>query len=377
MLNWALGIQQGRFPNAVEALREAARLSEHGTASSSGDAVAPELLRIMTIHSAKGLEARVVCLFNANSAAAGDKNSEMKCLVAWPVGQAAPAQLSLYQGKNKAGHARKAWFDLETQAGNDEADHLLYVAMTRARERLYVSGCGDAGKAPVEGSWYARLSGLASAQTLEWVSDVAQASDSAVAGAQTKGHAGAETAGRVTWTASAPLQVFAEPVGRYMTSERNAHTLRGQAWHACLEHLTPLAWQVFDLWWQQMQTQCADALSEVDDEAVEAIRESLRSLLGNPDLRVWLDDAHADEAHNELEWMDEKGHLHRADRLVRRGRQWWVVDYKWSWSEAVLPDYEAQLKRYAQAVAVTFAADVPVRTLLLNARGEVHESGAC
>jgi ATP-dependent helicase/nuclease subunit A len=366
MLSWALGIQQGRFPNAVEALREAARLSQHGTASAAGDEVAPDLLRIMTIHSAKGLEAKVVCLFNANSAAAGDRNTEMKCLVAWPVGQEMPEQLSLYQGKNKVGQARRAWFELENQASNDEADHLLYVAMTRAKERLYVSGCGEEGKAPVEGSWYARLSALASAQALDWVGD-----DAVVA--QEVAPPGETSAVQVKWTTSAAVPVFESQVGAYMADSKNASTLRGEAWHACLEHLTPLAWQHFDAWWQQLQTPCADVLAEVDDETVGAIQESLRGLLGNPALSVWLDDRLADEAHNEIEWMNAKGRLMRADRIVRKDRQWWVIDYKWSWSEEVLPGYVAQLQGYARAVAATFIAELPVRVLLLNAQGEIHE----
>ncbi|MCE2680160.1 MAG: UvrD-helicase domain-containing protein [Burkholderiales bacterium] len=376
MLNWALGIQQGRFPNAVEALREAARLSLHGTASASGDEVAPELLRIMTIHSAKGLEAKVVCLFNANSAAAGDRNSEMKCLVAWPVGQDVPEQLSLYQGKNKVGHARRVWFELENQASKDEADHLLYVAMTRAKARLYVSGCGEEGKAPVEGSWYARLSALASAQALDWVDADAQAGGANAPDAVMERELAppaTTSAAQVKWTTSAAVPVFETQVGAYMPDTQTAFTLRGEAWHACLEQLTLLAWDDFDDWWQQIQTPCADVLSEVDDETVAAIQESLRGLLANPALSVWLDDRLADEAHNEIEWMNAKGKLMRADRIVRKDRQWWVIDYKWSWSDDVLPDYVAQLRGYAQAVAATFTAELPVRALLLNSQGEIHE----
>jgi len=169
------------------------------------------------------------------------------------------------------------------------------------------------------------------------------------------------------------LQAFDHPVGAYMADDSNAHTLRGQAWHACLEHLTPLGWQAFDEWWCGLQTLCADVLSEVDEEALSQIQLSLRDLLSNPALRVWLDDAQVDEVHNEMEWMDAQGHLHRADRLVRKGRQWWVIDYKWSWSEDVLPSYVAQLNRYAQAVAATFHTDMPVRRLLLNAVGDIYE----
>jgi len=376
MLNWALNIQQGRFPNAVEALREAAKLSEHGSASSSGEEIDADLLRIMTIHSAKGLEARIVCLFNANTAGVGEKNSEMKCLVAWPVGQTLPSHLSLYQGKNKQGLARSSWFEMEQQASNDEADHLLYVAMTRAKERLYVSGTGELGAPSVEGSWYARLSALSSAQTMDWVVERPSTEKPSLASeASDESVPTAPLAATVKWTTPAALQAFDTAVGTPMADDRNAHTLRGQAWHACLEHLSPLAWQAFDEWWLDLQTQCADALSEIDDEALSQIELSLRGLLGIAALRPWLDDTQADEIHNEMEWVDARGRLHRADRIVRVGAQWWVIDYKWSWSAEVLPDYETQLRRYAQALAATFTTEVPVRLLLLNAQGETYEPG--
>lgn len=105
-------------------------------------------VRIMTVHGSKGLEAEIVFMPDTCSPPAGqlapslitlDKSDP--ALLLWPVRKDDEDLMSA--------QAREQW----KQAQEEEYRRLLYVAMTRARDRLYV--CGYLGKRKLEEKcWY-------------------------------------------------------------------------------------------------------------------------------------------------------------------------------------------------------------------------------
>jgi len=104
-------------------------------------------VRIMTVHGAKGLEAEVVFMPDTCSAPGARHDPALIALpteprlLVWPVRKANEDEMT--------GQARLAL----RQAQAQEYRRLLYVAMTRARDRLYV--CGYQGKSePVPECWY-------------------------------------------------------------------------------------------------------------------------------------------------------------------------------------------------------------------------------
>ena len=108
-------------------------------------------VRLMTVHGAKGLESSIVILPDTTSTARNDATSALMFVQPNSGGPKLPfwrlsglAQSSVID----------AWKDDDKRLELEEHRRLLYVAMTRARDELYV--CGYKGKNRLdENSWYA------------------------------------------------------------------------------------------------------------------------------------------------------------------------------------------------------------------------------
>jgi ATP-dependent helicase/nuclease subunit A len=114
----------------------------------AGDAV-----RVMTVHAAKGLEAKIVFLPDTCAVPSGRHDPSLFALD----GAAGESGLVAWSPRAEADPTRVAAARaLSRQRAVEEHNRLLYVAMTRAEERLYIAGfCGE--KGPSDGCWYAMI----------------------------------------------------------------------------------------------------------------------------------------------------------------------------------------------------------------------------
>ena len=122
---------------------------------------AGEAVRVMTVHAAKGLEAKIVFLPDTCGAPSSRHDPSLIELETGD-GKRAPVWR---QNKKSDPPAVDAEMNCIREAAAQEYRRLLYVAMTRAEERLYI--CGYYGKKPDDGCWYHMIDATLTAGMVE------------------------------------------------------------------------------------------------------------------------------------------------------------------------------------------------------------------
>ncbi|MGO9760551.1 MAG: UvrD-helicase domain-containing protein [Solirubrobacteraceae bacterium] len=145
------------------------------------EGVEPDAVRLMTIHAAKGLEFPVVCLADLGR----QPNTQTPDLLV--DGDRVGLRLMRLDGARSSPALEYEQLCQERRGREaDEEDRILYVAMTRARERLLLSGAVDfqrwppARQAPTAISWLAPALSADLPALLAGVAELADAGDAAV-----------------------------------------------------------------------------------------------------------------------------------------------------------------------------------------------------
>lgn len=107
-------------------------------------------VRIMTVHGSKGLQAPIVFLPDTVAMGGGANNAGRRFL--WPHQTGVDFMMFAPRKEEECRYYEKARAVLEARE-DDESRRLLYVAMTRAEDRLYVAGYKGKNNPP-EGCWY-------------------------------------------------------------------------------------------------------------------------------------------------------------------------------------------------------------------------------
>ncbi|MCQ9378411.1 exodeoxyribonuclease V subunit beta [Methyloversatilis sp. XJ19-49] len=333
----ALKVDSGRYPSLPRFIDELTRLrNEDDEAPDEGLILGEDpsrgRVRVLTIHAAKGLEAPIVWL--ADAVARQRTDSGARVLLAWPPGEAAPGHLSLLQKKDNQGHARAAFIEAEARAAAREDANLLYVALTRARQVLYVSGVSPA-KGSSAGSWLDR---------------VTAALGGCVDAVPTDGGGMRLVHGVL---ADCVDDTPDDPVVRVVVTDAPILPAIGE--RRALVTLDPVQlWGVGLHSWLEALAGGEPSPARpagLDVEQWRDLEAIARRLVASDVLQRFFDPAQHRWSANELEFVLPDGQPGRIDRLVEFEDDIWILDYKSGQGDRFAESYTAQLAGYAEAVA--------------------------
>ncbi len=352
----ALNVDAGRYPSLSRFLRTLAELKQaedneapdEGTVDQAGDA-----LRIYTVHESKGLEAPLVWLLDSNAKAPADKGYDV--LLDWPTNDTCPAHLSLYTDKASHGAAREKYFAADKVLADREDMNLLYVAMTRAKQVLLISGSG----ALIADTWYERVANAHTKITANPLLDLSFP--------RKRESSQSELDSR--FRGSDDLDLLRKPLP---TGTRkpvmNEPQRRGIWLHALLQHLAASSTTA-----RETERAVLQQRLNIPAAEMETLWQHAQHLLAAPHLARFFDANQYRSASNEMPYVNAQGELKRIDRLVEFDDEVWVLDYKLTDNQDVTR-HHAQMHEYQAAMQSVYVGK-PVRCALLFADGVLSELG--
>lgn len=319
LLAHSLAQGQGRFATPYGFVRALRRRALVIAAPGQLDAV-----QLLTVHGAKGLESRIVFVMDADPERRNNETATV--LVDWHVDEAAPRRCAFIAAESRVPAALSGLMSYEFRAREREEKNGLYVAMTRARERLVFSATQPYIR-PSAISWWQRVTGHAEL----WVPGPATAM--------------AASAVPIRLPALPEWEPAPPPVARQPSPDDGPATRLGRAVHRVLEWCAAKADPDHVL---RCSTRAAEEFSV---ESAHEVARVAQAVLGSSAAARFLHDPTLRWAGNEV-GIAVGGAVHRIDRLVQLANgQWWVLDYKLSGTPLHEPAHLEQLRAYRNAVA--------------------------
>lgn len=156
LIELALDVDSGRYPSISSFIQRLSlmRAYEDDSADSHMAGASPQHVRLMTVHAAKGLEAPIVFLLD--SAHKTSPARSFHTIVDWPAGADVPANFLITGKKSDRDNVSNALLEKMDAMRESEECNLLYVALTRARQMLFITGC-EPRHGVDKHSWYALI----------------------------------------------------------------------------------------------------------------------------------------------------------------------------------------------------------------------------
>lgn len=311
-------------------------------------------VRLMTVHGAKGLESSIVILPDTTST---PRNTAASALMFVDPRQQGPKLPFWRLSGLSQSPAIEEWKENDKRLELEEQRRLLYVAMTRARDELYVCGYKSKNRLD-ENCWYAL---------------VADAIQSPVESLDTQGAASSTQAttpdgpqvkqGIPAWLFSPPpfpdTRRKTWPPARQPNTRFKAAAARGRVVHRILQDLPripPEAW--LEVARRKLEKGRLDP----------GLAERIVNLITMPEHRDFF--GPGSQAEVSIGAMGPEGQMMtgRIDRLVIRSHDILLLDYKTDWDVpgALAPDHPhvLQLAGYARALGQAYGGR-PVRAAIL------------
>ena len=154
LLQLSLNLDAGRYSSIQSFLSSLETARKNDSLAGLQNQQNEDAVQIMTIHSAKGLEAPAVFLYDT-----GPKKTQLhtyKSIINWPSSATKPEQFFLVGRKDSVDKVTQSIIDTLNKDSAKEELNLLYVALTRAKQYLFISGTESKQNAPQ--SWHSIIS---------------------------------------------------------------------------------------------------------------------------------------------------------------------------------------------------------------------------
>ncbi len=346
LLEQSLAVDGGRYLSVYRFVRALRQRALTVAAPARVDAV-----RLMTIHGAKGLEARAVFVVDCDPTPT--RESMATVMVDWPAERRQPLKVAFVADGGDVAVSLRDWQTREAQAAQREELNALYVAMTRARERLVFSRTVPL-RATSGDTWWSRIE----PRVDTWDVAVGEATQGAAV------------------SPNAVIPVLPRPAGQPPPpgppagDDDDARRL-GRAVHRTLQ------WTATDADPTARLAVCARAATReagLPADQASRVADIVAGMRHHVDLAPYFDTSRLAWAGDEVELVFD-GKVVRIDRLVRlRGgadAAWWVLDYKLDTNAKDDPVVHEQLSRYCQAVQAATGGQ-PVHAAVVARDGRVH-----
>ena len=340
-------------------------------------------VRLMTIHSAKGLEAPFVMILDANDESSRKDHSGL--VLDWNPENNAPSFVCAYTTKLATAGVQEA-LNKENLIQIRESWNLLYVAMTRAKQTLIISGVENKPSTNnpdgiSKKSWYGHLSQIGlkliesvqlgtvqqSVQTVEFRGvDVNKSQDNDFEFSDY---------GQGIWRSRDPAILEVRTQSHSEDKQTQYLLDLGSVFHWYMEQFTPCTGGLHNPSRGLPSVSTIMKHLNVSESIVSSAVVLMKKILHQEKLQKYFEPSFYLEAWNELELIDEFGRLFRVDRLVEFEDHLMILDYKLSIPEkgdAVLQSYESQLNNYQRLISA-LRDDKPIKACLVDPQGLVLE----
>jgi ATP-dependent helicase/nuclease subunit A len=357
LLEQSLTLDGARYSTPYNFVRALKRRTIRVAPRSHADAV-----QLLTIHGAKGLESKVVFIMDTDPQPTPARTASV--LVDWPVESPAPVRFAFLYSEARCPPSLRGPLEAEVSARKREELNGLYVAMTRAKERLVISATAPSHRSG-RPSWW----DLLTPHVTPW--------SPATRSARCVGWAREPIRLKVLpeWRA-ADAAGFAEtprpaPIPSSLSSVDATARRLGQAVHRLLEWVG-----------DRPQTERLEAWPAICRQAArdfqvapEEVSRIAMAILDSPECARFFVGSSLTWAGNEVP-VSDGGEVLRIDRLVQLSEAgalvWWVLDYKLSHAPDQLQAYRDQLLRYRGAVA-RVEGPAAVRCAFISGTGRLIE----
>ncbi len=312
-------------------------------------------VRIMTVHSSKGLEAPVVFIYNANAVLSSSRDR-----IIWN------EDFPMYKTSNfkNSGKVFSDMIENNNNANQEEFYRLLYVAMTRARDRLYVIGSEN--KSKDAKTWYSCIkeSLLSNPETkinndtkTNFTHDVFVNDEFVVLGENETGDISNITKSSVEIPLNLPeffdkkeddIPSFSKnidaksPLSQYDKNE-NSSLSRGTIIHKLLEHISKFNGE-------DVEKFIDFYLSKTQIEDKNLIKNNILELYNNPEYNFIFNSNNLSETEI-ITSENGTSQILRVDKVVFDNDDIWIIDYKTDKQTDTVPSsYRKQLEKYKDAI---------------------------